>query len=709
MPKQNAIKVAILWHMHQPDYREPGSNRLTMPWVRLHAIKDYLDMPLSSAAFDNVKVTYNLVPSLLDQLELYAAGGTDRHLELSRIDAEQLNPGQKLEILDSFFAGHAPTMINPYPEYHSLFEKLGASAGRRDILPSLFSSHEIRDLQVWSNLSWVDPAFRSEEPVKTLFARQRDFTEADKHALLDWQINLIKRIIPTYRELLDQGRIDISFTPYYHPILPLLCDTDVAREALPGIRLPRHRFTHPEDAEHQVTAAIDKYRDLFGRQPVGMWPSEGSVSEDALRIMARCGIQWVATDEEILHHSLAKSNMNPTENHQHLLYRFDGVNIFFRDHRLSDRIGFVYSGWNAAEAVHDFVGQILRLRESLAHQLDNVVVPVILDGENAWEYFPDDGTEFLETLYRSLNDHPDIETVSMSEASASLESRPLPTVFAGSWINHNFRIWIGHAEDNAAWDLLSEARDRLVQFEKEHPDFDRASLKAAWRQIYIAEGSDWCWWYGDEHIGGYNQQFDDLFRQHLRAVYLTLGLEPPLSLLQPIHKAGVASFTTYPVDILTAQIDGRITHFYEWAGAGYFDCLKVGGAMHRVERHVSGIHFAFDHNRLYIRLDFRNKKSIESMERLRFKFGFYVPGPVIVELQAGERGFVGEEPGRFRFAMDDIMELAVERSILWPDGYGPIGFTVSLLDGDSLLENWPEEEPIQFEVPEKNKEIFWPS
>ena len=297
----------------------------------------------------------------------------------------------------------------------------------------------------------------------------------------------------------------------------------------------------------------------------------------------------------------------------------------------------------------------------------------------------------------------------MTEAAQSLPARDLPSIFAGSWINHNFRIWIGHSEDNLAWDLLTETRRVLTQFVSENPEFDSARIEAAWEQIYIAEGSDWCWWYGDEHIGGHNEQFDLLFRRHLTAVYELLGVDVPLALTKPIYRAGIASCISYPDDILTAQVDGRITHFYEWAGAGYFDCLKVGGSMHRVEHLVSGIHFAFDHNRIYIRLDFRDKNSLVSSEKLVLRFGFYTPEPTVLTLRAGERGFVGGEEGKYQFAMDDIFELAVERSFLWPSGYGQVGFEVTLLDGDSELETWPISEPVQFEVPEKNKEIFWPS
>jgi alpha-amylase/alpha-mannosidase (GH57 family) len=582
--------------MHQPVYCEPNSDRLVLPWVRLHALKDYLDMPLQAASHEQVKVTFNLVPSLLDQLDLYLNGGTDRHLELSRLPADQISDTVRLEILESFFAVYATNMIRPYSRFWELYKKVQNNSGRKDLLPALCTSAEIRDIQVWSNLVWVDPTFRREEPIASLFERQRNFTEEDKHSLLDWQHNLIGRIVRTYQDLLNQGKIDISFTPYYHPILPLLCDTDSAREALPGVRLPRKRFQHPEDAEYQIARAADKYREIFGREMKGMWPSEGSVSEESLRLIREQGIEWVATDQDVLYQSLSKSQLPLADYSRHEMFEYNGgLKMFFRDHDLSDRIGFVYSGWEAERAVDDFIQRIKEIREESLDDLDQTIVPVILDGENAWEYFPEDGTLFLERFYKKLGEDPEIELVTFSEAAGQMPSRELPSVFAGSWINHNFQIWIGHNEDNAAWDLLTMTREALFLFEKDNPDFDQAKLRAAWEQVYIAEGSDWCWWYGDDHRGHHNAQFDKIYRSHLIAVYEHLGLDVPMDLLKPIHTGVEISYTVPPEDMLTATIDGRLSHFYEWTGAGYFDCLKAGGAMHRVDRQISGIHFAYDH------------------------------------------------------------------------------------------------------------------
>jgi len=695
--------------MHQPNYREPHADRMAMPWVRLHATKDYLDMPLRAAAHEGIRVTFNLVPSLLDQLELYLNGGTDRHLELSRRSVDKLSDEDKQELLSTFFSCNPSQMITPYGRYRELYDKYQSGRDRRDILVRLFSSGELRDLQVWSNLAWVDPLFRDEQPIKSLLAQGRHFTSEHKHALLDWQIELIRRIVPTYRKLQEEGRIEVSFTPYYHPILPLLCNTDIATEALPSLALPRRRFAHPEDAEQQVLLSLQKYRELFGEARPGMWPSEGSVSEESMDLLRRLGVRWSASDDEVLQHSLTKAGMDPAGSLKHAVYDYGpGLKMFFRDHHLSDRIGFVYSTWNAERAADDFLQHLLKLREKYSDRLDEVVVPIILDGENAWEYFPDDGAAFLDLLYKGLAEDKRIETVTMSEACDRLPARNLPSIYAGSWINHDFRIWIGHQEDNAAWDLLSKTRDALVQFQGEHPHFDPERLTAAWNQIYIAEGSDWCWWYGDEHRGAHNLQFDTVYRQHLIAVYEHLGLDIPVEMARPIYRGEGRPRVAAPDELITVTVDGRITQFYEWSGAGRFECDQVGGASHRAACRITAIQFAFDCDCVYIRLDFRSMKDLELFSSPRVELTLLSPESLVLALDLRADG-VTEIADGIRYATEDILEVAVPRKRLWESKFGRLGLRISLFDGRQVMEAWPEEEPLEFDVPEKNQEIFWPS
>jgi len=694
--------------MHQPNYQEPGTNRLLMPWVRLHATKDYLDMPLLLSDHENVTATFNLVPALIDQLELYQRGGTDPHLELSRIPAEHLTPAQRAEILKSFFSANPARMIRPHERFNRLYQKVSTNYHDR-ILPALFASEELRDIQVWSHLVWVDPRFREEEPIRSLFAKGKHFTEKEKHTLLDWQVDLISRIVPTYRKLYQDGTIDVSFTPYYHPILPLLCDTNSALEASPQITLPKHRFRHPEDADMQIRMATEKFQSVFGRPLKGMWPSEGSVSEEVAELIIKHNIQWIATDEDILYQSMAKAG-HPTHGHLlHTVYSYrDKLKLLFRDRALSDRIGFVYSEWDADKAVADFIGHLRRIRELLSSNLEQVVVPVILDGENAWEYFANDGTDFLNLLYTQLGEDPAFETVTITAAAEQLAGRDLPRLFAGSWINHNFRIWIGHPEDNTAWDLLSQARSALVKFEQEHPDADPSILRQAWRQIYIAEGSDWCWWYGDEHRGQHNEQFDRTYRRHLIAVYELLGLEIPVSLLTPVHHGSKLPIADAPNTLITPQIDGRISHFYEWAGAGLYNCEAVGGAMHRGDRVISSIHFGFDHEWFYIRLDFTDPQTLRLLKGTGFRFDFYVPENVPVTVRLADSSLICEGTPHTRAQLDTVLEVAVGRDDLWKEGHGELGFTVSVVADGQNLETWPGNEWIRLNVPRPDSELFWP-
>jgi len=703
------LKLAILWHMHQPDYQEADTSNIILPWVRLHATKDYLDMPLRAASHDGIKTTFNLVPSLLDQLQLYLDNGSDPHLTLSRLRAEELTDGQKGEILKTFFCANPTYMIEPYPRFFELYKK-NINGKEQHVIPELFTSAELRDIQVWSNLVWVDPYFRSQEPCHSLIVKGKNFSEEDKHSLLDWMLGLLAQVVPTYVDLYNQERIDISFTPYYHPILPLLCDTDIAREALPGIKLPQQRFQHPEDAEMQIEMSMQKYESLFGRKMTGMWPSEGSISEQVADICMKKGIKWIASDEEILFCSLKKSGLDRKNYLLHTIYEYGpGLKLFFRDRALSDRIGFVYSGWDADRAVLDFVDHLKIIRKLLWKHIDDVVVPVILDGENAWEYFPDDGAEFLDELYRTLSIDPEIKTITMSEAANSIKSQPLKSIFAGSWINHNFRIWIGHHEDNQAWDLLGQTRDFLEQFQKEHPDYDSVKIAQAWTQIFKAEGSDWCWWYGDEHRGHNNEQFDQIYRRHLIAVYELLDLDIPLELLNPIYSSTVSLKPVMPDSLVTPKIDGYQTHFYEWAGTGYYDCQKAGGAMHRVDKYLSKVYFAYDYNYLYIRLDFIDKKAIKLLENVKITFNFFVPDKIEVNINPGENSRDGEIVGQYHYCFNDIFEIAFERKFLLSEKFGTLSFNVSLYEKDQILELQPESKPVKLDVPEKDKEMFWPS
>jgi hypothetical protein len=452
---------------------------------------------------------------------------------------------------------------------------------------------------------------------------------------------------------------------------------------------------------------MDKFESVFGRPLEGIWPSEGSISEEVAVMVRRLGLKWMASDEEVLYHSLRKSGLNINDNPIHAIYDHGpGLKILFRDHALSDRIGFVYSGWDADRAAADFLEHLLSIRNLLDDRLEEVVVPVILDGENAWEHFDGDGGEFLDELYRRLANEPKIEMVTMKQA-IEIPSRPLPALHAGSWINHNFRIWIGHREDNIAWDLLSEARRTLVEFQEQHPDFPADKISEAWQQIYVAEGSDWCWWYGDEHRGPNNKQFDRIYREHLMAVYQIIGLDPPVHFRQPIHRGGRGVMAVPPDALLTPVIDGYLTHFYEWSGAGYYDCLKADSAMHRMTRLVSRIYFAYDHEHVYIRLDMADFNFIDSSKSPKARIVMTSPDHREIVMTLSGDGIVSGEG--HRYAAGDCVECAIEREFLWQAGFGTLEFKIVIQDGRDVLETWPESDAISLVVAQKNHELFWPT
>ncbi len=705
MSEIKPVKLAILWHMHQPDYRDASSSRMVLPWVRLHALKDYLDMPIHASKYSNVKVTFNLVPALLDQLELYANGGLDSHLELSKKESDNLTQDEKHVILKTFFAAPKNTMIAPYKRYYELYKK-AQTALHQKITPALFSSQEIRDIQVWSNLVWVDPIFRTDKIITSLLQKEKHYTEDEKLELLNWQIEHIKKIIPTYQKLYKEHKIDISFTPYYHPILPLVCDTDSAKEALPNINLPSKRFVHPEDADKQIQMSVSKFQSLFDSQLYGMWPSEGSISETAASLITDNNIKWIATDEEILQNSAKKSGLNPKEYHPYQLYKHQGLHLFFRDHTLSDRVGFVYSGIDSEQAVDDFLEHIYKIREQFIDNLDNIVIPVILDGENAWEYFAKDGTEFLELLYKRLHEDEYVQAVGMSEYVKEANAVELPSLFAGSWINHNFKIWIGHPEDNRAWDLLYKTRKFLVEFVKENPEYDSSVISHAWEKIYIAEGSDWCWWYGDEHRGEHNDEFDQIYRNHLSAVYTLLNTKIPVELKLPIYSGAVLNKPVMPDGLITPLIDGKRSYFYEWSQAGFLDVSDVGGAMHRVSQSIQKLFFGYDHENFYLRVqfDFNHKKPNPDF---RIVIEFSHLKNFNIEIPFGKCNTIKES--ELSYAFSEELEIAIKRSKILPESFGKILFAVSYYEGDNNIETIPDVEPIELMIPKQDQEMFWPT
>ncbi|MBI4690843.1 MAG: glycoside hydrolase family 57 [Nitrospirae bacterium] len=603
------LYIAFLWHMHQPYYKDPFTGIYRLPWVRLHGTKDYLDMVEILEDFPEIRQTFNLVPSLLKQLSDYIENNaTDIYLDLSLKRASELTDKEKTFVLENFFLANWDNMIRPFPRYYELLVKRGFRFLRAELTRVIkyFSEADFLDLQVLFNLSWIDPMFRKKDRLlNELAGKGKNFTEEDKKLLIDRQFEILRKIIPKYKELNARGQIELSASPFYHPILPLIWDTDSSKIAMPDIRLPKKRFSHPDDASRQIRDALVYFEKVFGYRPAGMWPSEGSVSEDVLRAVHADGIKWVATDEDVLSRSLGKGLRDQLGNltEPSTLYRtynFSDVSIIFRDHKISDLIGFVYSGWDPKNAADDLINKLLHIRSTLPGHRPHLI-SIILDGENAWEHFKNDGHDFLHHLYDRLSGEKRLKAVTVSEYLKFDAGEKLGRLHAGSWINGNYSIWIGHEEDNLAWDYLTDTRDNLEMFQKLKPE---KPIDEAWNALFVAEGSDWNWWYGDEHSTETQEEFDELFRLNLMKVYREMGKEIPPYLFVPVLREDRTILPEIAIrGFISPKIDGIVTSYYEWYQGAYLAVGKSGGSMHKAESLISYIYYGFDQDNLYIRVD----------------------------------------------------------------------------------------------------------
>jgi alpha-amylase/alpha-mannosidase (GH57 family) len=609
------LDVVIVWHMHQPYYKDPLKNEYVLPWTYLHGIKDYFDMPAIVEDTPGARAVFNLVPSLLEQLLDYAAGtAVDPFLQRGIAAPADLGEEDRIFLLENFFSANRQRMIEPSRRYLELLYMAGEGKPgcARDRIRH-FSDQDLLDLQVCFFLAWTGEAARRRFPVfADLIAKGEGYTPADKELLFATQRELLRAIIPCYQRLHATGSAELAVSPYYHPILPLLCDTRCAQTALPRLELPTEQFHHPEDARAQVRRGIDYFQQIFGFRPAGMWPSEGSVSNETLGIIAGNGIVWVATDEEIL----AKSIEGGLGENKERLYRpwrcatrQGELGIFFRDHQLSDLIGFTYSQWETGRAVTDFCGRLHGIRSRVGSE--GRVVPVILDGENAWEYYPGNAYDFLQGMYRGIADAPGLNLATCCDVvGRSSFHGQLNGIHPGSWINANYGIWIGHPEENHAWNLLAKTRatavssspDVAAALESGAPSAD-TTVELICRSLYAAEGSDWFWWYGDDHFSPHSDRFDQLFRRHLTNVYRLLNLDIPGELLEPIKKKSPAGLVREPAAFIDPEINGKISDYFEWLAAGLYDLTRQGAAMHSSDRMLQSFYYGYNKSMFFIRID----------------------------------------------------------------------------------------------------------
>jgi alpha-amylase/alpha-mannosidase (GH57 family) len=600
------IYLCFLWHMHQPFYKDLISGEYHLPWTRLHALKDYYGMVRILEEFPQIRQTFNLVPSMMVQVDEYARGvAIDPFLLAALKPAEDLTEAEQGFLLQHSFHADPNRLIYRYPRYGELYDAWQASnrnveRGRRAFGPQAF-----RDLQVLSQVAWFDEEFQEHDAeVRGLIEKGRNFSIEDQALAGRKQREILELVLPAYRRLSQAGQIEISTTPYYHPILPLLCDSNIAAVSHPGVPLPP-RFQYPQDARLQLEMARDYFTEGFGPKPRGLWPSEGSVSDEAFAIAEEVGFTWAATDSGVLDRTLGGAT-GVGDLYRPYVWNREGrtMRVIFRDHYLSDLIGFVYSKMDAKHAADDFLFRIRQNCYSILASGRDALVPIILDGENAWEYYDRNGRPFLRELYRRIPMEHNMKAVTVSEALAAIEARPITHISPGSWIGANFDVWIGAEEDNQAWEYLLRARQT---FEKT-TGVPEANRKLAREELLIAEGSDWCWWYGPEHASAQRAEFDALYRNHLANVYRALNLQPPEDLSRPILKTVAAEYRVAPEAPIQPRIDGKISSYFEWLGAGVYRVDGRSGSMHATRSPVREVQYGSDGERLYLRIDFHDAK-----------------------------------------------------------------------------------------------------
>ncbi|HWE52504.1 MAG TPA: glycoside hydrolase family 57 protein [Bryobacteraceae bacterium] len=674
MPK---INLCFLWHMHQPFYKDLVSGEYRLPWTRMHALKDYYGMVKILEEFPHIRQTFNLVPSMIVQVEEYAAGeAKDPFLACALKPAENLTFDEQTFILRNFFMANPERMIYRYPRYGELYN---AWQARKNLKggSSVFGAQEFRDLQVLSQLAWFDEEFQAHDPeVKALVEKGSQFCLDDQALMGRKQREICAAVIPEYKKLAASGQIEISTTPFYHPILPLLCDSDIASVSHPHVPLPP-RFCYPGDARMQLQMARDYIGKTFGVAPVGLWPSEGSVSDHVLDIAASIGFEWAATDNGVLERTLRRpAGPDVTYRPWRWMQQDKRMGMIFRDHQLSDLIGFVYSGVNASDAAQDFLHRIRDNCGGLLASGRDAMVPIILDGENAWEYYDHNGRPFFRELYRLIQDDPTMEAITVSEAFRRMEAEPLDHVFPGSWIGANFDVWIGAEEDNKSWRLLLDAHqafDKATAVPGVIPD---AKRELARQELFIAEGSDWNWWYGPEHDSENRIEFDQIYREHLANVYRALGLPTPPELSHPILRVQADETLTPPFGPIEPTINGVVDSYFEWLGAGTYKVDQRSGSMHGKRALVKDVRYGAGGDNIFVCVNF--EQDAEALRDLQIFVELAPPnGNVAVNKLAValESGIARIISGTGHAAYSAVLELSVPAANLnrfrlsfWQDG-----------------------------------------
>ncbi len=721
------LNVLFLWHMHQPLY-QVENEPLRMPWVRLHATKDYIGLPKLIKKSPQMRMTFNVTPVLWDQLEHYKNGGLDKELDVTLQSPQAWTLEDRRFMLTKMFTGNRISIINPFPRYAELYDRYGH--GGEDAAYRI-GSQELIDLAAWRILAWINPLIReSDSEIKALFKKGEYFTSDDLHMLVDKSLEIIKAVHGIYRDLFLANQIDVITTPYYHPILPLIIDSDTAIKTAGMNGIFPAPFSYLEDARWHVRAGIRKHQDLFERMPSGMWPAEGSVSQQAAALFADNKIRWIASDEGIIQKTLkdqlVRDNNNFVTNPE-LIYRPFSLEtengpifIFFRDRYLSDLLGFDYQSLPQHTAIKDFLARLNHIREITESFIVEPCVSIILDGENAWEHYPNGGFSFLQNLFQAIGDEPGLHLDTFDDYLNRNQNKSIPKLShlsSGSWISGDFGIWIGQKEENAAWEAIREA-DRTL-------DKNKKMIAKARDFIRKAQGSDSFWWYGDIHYTQEKGEFDAIFRSLLTRAYESADLIPPLKLSLPISSEfGVNEAITYPNNLISPIIDGDTGSYFDWFGSGSVLIKNKYSSMHRGSETVYGfkeLKFGFDLDHLYLRLDpdqsNLNKVSNNILLTVTFKYHLLEPA-LTFEFKRIQERFVLESISpkffgpldltQIRAVFDRILEISIPFSLLNIQYGHKVIFHIDYrLDGQSAGQA-PELGEIEFFRPSEDYDsIFW--
>lgn len=691
------LQLVLLWHFHQPEYKHVSTGGPALPWTRLHALKDYADMAELLSRHPGVRATVDVSPCLIEQLAAFADGTAlpDPFLEVARRRTDDLTAEQRRFVVSFFLQFRRDTLARGLPRVTELAALRGehGPGGVPQSVADRFDTQAIRDVVVLHHLAWCGPLLSSDPVVRALREVGRGFTEEDKSTLLDLQDAFLRGVLDRWARLAASGHVEFSVSPYFHPVLPLLADSRSVLEARPSARLPAEHVELPNDARLQLSAALTKFEQTFGRPAGGGWSPECAVSSASLRILGAAGYRWTVSDEEVLLASLGERPGRAGRRAAALYrpWRVDGGPVvLFRDRELSGLLDAGYAAWSARIAADDFLRRLRRIRSEWPVGAPPAVVTVALDGENPWERYSDGAREILEALYSALDGESRIATVHASEAAQVDRADLLPRLTAGSWFDAALDTWIGDRDDNRAWDLLMQTR-RAVASTRPHADL----ADPAWRAVLAAEGSDWFRWLGRAGGSPFLAELDACFRELLRSAWASAGLVPPAALGEPIRRYADPAGRR-PAGEIRPQLDGRVSDYYEWLAAARIPAAE--GPTGAVRNVVRELWFGSDGEVLYLRLDPGEPpaSAILGGALLRLQFPGYPDRQLSVLVpEAG-----AAESAGVRMAVDRILEIAVPLAAIPGDGEA-FRFAVEVETGEGRRQLLPESGSLTLPAPEK--------